>query len=297
MNNQSHAFKAGLFVVILSVVVIIATLWIGGEHGAEKPYIVVTSRNVFGLKAQSTVFFRGMTAGTVRKIGLNPLNTGQIFIYIAINHHIPITQGTYALLKFQGVTGLTALELDTTQNMRPLNTSRAHPAHIPMHASLLETLSQAGTTTIKHLNALTRALQQVLNTTNRQHISAILANTAHASRQWTRIGQQLSQATATLPTILQQTNTTLKHINGLATELTTVGAQLGRLTQTAQGASEQVLGRTLPKINRAIDQLTSASADVQRLSRSLRHHPRELLLGARTLPPGPGEPGYTGATP
>lgn len=292
MNNRSYALRAGLFVLILGAAIIAATFWIGGDHQAELPYVVVTEGSVFGLKAQSTVFFRGITAGTVRHIRVDPANPRRIIIDILIAKRIPITRGTYALLKLQGVTGLSALELNTTTDLTPLPTSRQHPGQIPMRPSLLSRLTTAGTKTIKQLAHLSHALRKTLSAANRKHLHQILANAARASRSFVTLTARLNQAVARIPQIEQSTDTALAHINHLTDQMSALGGQLRTLAHTAQGASDEVLTRTVPKINRAIDHLTTASTDIQKLSRSLRHHPRELLLGTRPLPPGPGEPGY-----
>ncbi|MHB8254078.1 MAG: MlaD family protein [Acidiferrobacter sp.] len=292
MNNRSYALRAGLFVLVLTMAILAAAFWIGGNHESRVPYVVTAQSGVFGLKAQSTVFFRGISAGIVRKISIDPKDPRTIFINISIDTHIPITRGTYAELKLQGVTGLSALELDTTSDLRPLPTSRAHPAEIPMRPSLLSRLTQAGTATMKQLARLSHALHQTLNATNREHLQVILANAAQTSQEWRALSARLNQAAAGLPQIENETHEVLGHINRLTREAQALGGKLQVLGHTAQGASNLVLTRTLPKINRAVDRLAAAASDVQRLSRSLRHHPRELLLGARPMTPGPGEPGY-----
>ena len=292
MNNRSYALRAGLFVLVFTGAILAAAFWIGGNHEARAPYVVVTSGNVFGLKAQSTVFFRGITAGIVRHISVDPKNPQMILIAISIDKRISITRGTYAQLKLQGVTGLSALELNTTPDLTPLPTSRAHPGRIPMRPSLFSRLTKAGTRVMTQMARLSHALHQTLNATNRKHLQAILANAAHASQEWSALSERLNQAAAGLPEIETRTNEALAHINHLTDEMQILGDHLQTLSNTAQGASDLVLTRTLPKINRAIDRLAAASSDVQRLSRSLRHHPRELLLGARPMLPGPGESGY-----
>jgi len=292
MNNRSYALRAGLFVLVFSAAILVAAFWIGGNHESRVPYVIVTQGSVFGLRTQSTVFFRGISAGIVRRISVDPKDPRMILIHISIDRKIPVTRGTYAELKLQGVTGLSALELNTTPDLRPLATSRAHPGTIPMRPSLLSRLAKAGARTMKQLAQLSHALRQTLDATNRKHLRTILTNTAEASQEWVVLSKRLNQAAAGLPGIEKRANTTLTNINRLTAEVHALGNRLQTLSKTAQMAGDLVLTRTLPKINRAVDQLGAASSDVRRLSRSLRHHPRELLLGARPRPPGPGEPGH-----
>ncbi len=292
MNNRSYALRTGLFVVVFTAAILMAVVWIGGSHERRLPYIVVTQGNVFGLRAQSTVFYRGITAGIVKRIAVNPHDPRKILITIAVNQDIPITHGTYAELKLQGVTGMSALELNTDADMRPLPTSAAHPARIPMHPSLFSRLKHAGTDAARQLGILSRDLEQTLGPANRRHLATVLARAAQASRQWSALTARLNRAAGRLPAMEDEANRALTQMAGLARQVRALSQHLKILSQTAQGASDVVLTRTLPKVNRALDRLASAAADVQRLSRSLRHHPRELLLGARPRAPGPGEQGY-----
>lgn len=292
MNNRSYALRAGLFVLIFVIAILAAAFWIGGDHESQAPYMVVTHGSVFGLKSQSTVLFRGITAGTVRSIRVDPQNPRMIWIAISVDKNIPVTRGTYAQLKLQGVTGLSALELNTTADLAPLPTSRAHPGEIPMRPSLLSRLTTAGAHAMKQLTQLSRALHQTLDAANRAHLQTILANAARASQQWSTLSRHLNNAVAALPGVEKHADLALTHINQLTQHMRALGRHLQALSDSAQGASTVILTRTLPRIDRAISHLTAASDDVQKLSRSLRHHPRELLLGARPMAPGPGEPGY-----
>ncbi len=292
MNNRSYALRTGLFVLVFTAAILVAVFWISGSHKRRLPYVVVTHGSVFGLRAQSTVFYRGITAGIVKHITVDAHDPSEILIAIAVDHDIPITHGTYAQLKLQGVTGMSALELDTSTDMRPLPTSAAHPARIPMHPSLFSRLKRAGTDAARQLSLLSHDVDQTLSGANRRHLGAVLANAARASRQWTVLTARLDRAAGRLPAMEDEANKTLAQMAGLARQVHALSRRLKILSRTAQGASDVVLTRTLPKVNRALDRLASAAADVQRLSRSLRHHPRELLLGARPLAPGPGEKGY-----
>lgn len=292
MNSRSHALRTGIFIAVFTAAILAATLWISGAHQRRLPYVVVTRGNVFGLRAESTVFYRGIEAGIVKHIAVDAHDPREILISIAVDRSIPITRGTYAQLKLQGVTGMSALELNTTADMRPLMTSAAHPAHIPMRPSFLTRLTRAGTRVARQLTALSTDLGKTLNATNRHHLAAILAHAAQASRQWTALSVRLNRAAARLPAMEAAADTALARMAGVENQVRALGRHLQNLSETAQGAGDMLLIRTLPKVDRALDRLTSAAADVERLSRSLRHHPRELLLGARPLAPGPGEKGY-----
>ncbi|MDA8390594.1 MAG: MlaD family protein [Gammaproteobacteria bacterium] len=292
MNSKSYALRAGLFVLILGATMVAAVLWVAGRRPAVRPYIVVTNGSVFGLKVASTIFFRGIEAGTVRRIRIDPHDPRKIFIIVAIDDRIPVTHGTYAELKLQGVTGLTALELESTGDLRPLPTSRAHPARIPMRPSLLDALGRASRATLTELTRLGGKLDRLLSADNERHIRVLLTNAANASRQFQAISDNLATASRALPALAQQGQQTLRQLDAVSRRLDRLSGRLNTLVTTAQTAGNTVLAQTLPRINATLDQLRATAADVNALSRSLRHNPQQLLLGAPPQMPGPGEPGY-----
>ncbi len=294
MNNKSYALRAGLFIVVLGACMVAAVWWIGGRRPPTRPYVVVTQGSVFGLKVASTVFFRGIEAGTVRRIGIDPHDPRRIFVLVAIDDRIPITRGTYAELQLQGVTGLQALDLNTSGDLRPLPTSAAHPGHIPMRPSLLDDLGHKGERALMQLNAAVKNLNRLLSPANRGHIRTLLSNTARASRQFETISDNLARASRALPALARQSQQTMRELGVVSARLARLTSRLHVLVGTAQTAGNTVVARTLPRLNATLDQLRGAAADVDALSRSLRHDPQQLLLGAPPLPPGPGEPGYRG---
>ncbi|HVC37753.1 MAG TPA: MlaD family protein, partial [Gammaproteobacteria bacterium] len=89
MNNRAYALMTGLFVLLLAAAIVFAGVWMSGSHKQTRPYIVVTTGNVAGLQPQSTVHFRGIAAGTVDKIRIDPADAHNILIYLDINQDIP----------------------------------------------------------------------------------------------------------------------------------------------------------------------------------------------------------------
>ena len=50
---------------------------------------------------------------------------------------------------------------------------------------------------------------------------------------------------------------------------------------------------TLPRVNRATDEVTRGARQVNRAANALGDNPRSLLFGSLPPAPGPGEPGFT----
>jgi phospholipid/cholesterol/gamma-HCH transport system substrate-binding protein len=295
MNNRAYALMTGLFVLLLATVIILAGVWMSGSHAQTRPYIVVTSGNVAGLQPQSAVYFRGIAAGSVNKILIDPADARDILIYVDIDENIPITRATYATLKLQGITGLSQLALDNAPGplaAQALATNSRSPARIPMQPSLLDKLGSSGAQLAAQLDQLATSLNQLLNAGSRTHIQRLLAQADAASAMLLKLEKDLDVTARQLPALNLHTEKTLAEVERAADNVAALSHNLDKLTATGQAAGDEFNQRTLPRLNAAIIQIDQAAADMQQLADSLRHDPQQLLFGPSRPAPGPGEPGY-----
>ncbi len=284
MNNRAYALLTGVFVLLLASAAIIIGIWMSGSHLKTRPYIVVTTGNVGGLHGQSTVYFRGITAGTVDKISIDPADTRNILIYVNIDQAIPITRATYATLRLQGITGLSQLALDNTPGPlinEPLTTSQESPARIPMRPSLFERLGSSGTDLAAQLDRLAAMLNGLLNTSNREHIKRLLAQADAATAMLLKLETDMDTTAHRLPALDSRMQQTLAKVERAADDVSALSHSLDRQAGTSG-----------LQLNAALVQIKQAAADMQRLANSLRHDPQQLLLGPKRPAPGPGESGY-----
>lgn len=295
MNNHAYALMTGIFVLLLAAAIVIASLWMSGSHTRTRPYIVVTTGNVAGLQPQSTVLFRGMAAGSVEKIGIDPADARNILIYVDIDQGIPLTRATYATLKLQGITGLSQLALDNASGplaMQLLTTNSNSPTRIPMQPSLIDKLGSSGVQLAAQLDQLATSLNELLNTGGRTHIKRLLAQADAATAMLLKLETQLDASASRLPALDAHAEEMLAKVRSAADDVSTLSHNLGRLVATGQAVGNQLNERSVPQLNSAIAQISQAATDMRRLAESLRRDPQQLLLGPAHSAPGPGEPGY-----
>jgi phospholipid/cholesterol/gamma-HCH transport system substrate-binding protein len=307
MSKESYALLTGLFVLVLGAALVGISIWLG-HYGEERDsYIVATQGSVSGLTAESTVIYRGVEAGKVAAIAFDPDDPRTILVRIEISKEMPITQGTYARLRVQGLTGLAQIELnDTGENPAPLPTDKEHPARIPLRPSLVDKLSDVGTNILVHAEELMVRLGDMLNEHNRERIRRILAETEKASGQLAGLGERMESAYAAVQGagedirgVSAKAVQTLSRIDEVAAELRTITGQIQSFTQNADAltttgkrAADAVTKTTLPRLNTLLDELQSTTAQVKKLTGLLARNPQALLHGAQPSAPGPGEPGY-----
>lgn len=307
MSKESYALLTGLFVLVLGAALIAITIWLG-HYGEERDtYIVATQGSVSGLNTESTVIYRGVDAGKVAAIGFDPKDPKTILVRIEVNKGMPITHGTYARLRVQGLTGLAQIELnDTGENPTPLITSKQHPARIPLLPSLVDKLSDAGGNILLHADELMASLTDMLNENNRGRIQRILANMETATGQLAGLEERMDEAYAAVREASEDVQgasakavKTLSRIDETAGDLRKLTRQIqafaenaDTLTATGKIASEAVMKTTLPRLNALLEDLQLTTAQVKKVSGLLEQNPQALLYGPQAPEPGPGEPGY-----
>ncbi|CAI8745284.1 MlaD family protein [Methylocaldum szegediense] len=300
MGRESYAFLTGLFVVILGAASIIVALWLGNYGEEYNSYYVVTQGSVSGLNPESTVLYRGVNAGKVSSISFDPKDRRNILVRVELNKDLPITQGTYAKLRVQALTGLAQVELfDTGEQPEPLPTDPDNPARIPLRPSLFDKLTESGQDILTQLGILANRLNSLLNEGNRERIQRILESVAIAAEQLATLEESMDEMLAEVPALSGEAQRMMAGISRLTDELGTAVKEIRSLTKTTQdlvaagnSASEVIVETTLPKINALLDETRSVATNIRDLSDMLRDDPRTLLFGPPKQVPGPGEPGF-----
>lgn len=302
MENRAYALATGLFILLLGAALGFLGFWLSGNHEAKKPYIIVSQNSVNGLTVHSTVLYRGVQVGEVQSIGFDPKDFHKILIRVEVDANIPITQGTYAQLKPQGVTGLARIVLnDHHPGAGPLPTSTANPGRIPMKPSLLARFTTAGQRLVRQGNQLIANLNALLGSGTRQRVSKLLDRLNQSVATLTQIERQVAPAAKDVPTLLrrsqrtiQQTDQLMGKLSDAISQATAALSQARRTGRSGQATVKRFNRQTLPRLNRALDQLASTTAAVRRLTQQLQRSPQSLIVGGAHSPPGPGEPGFHG---
>ena len=106
MANKSHALAAGIFVLVVAAMLAGLAIWLTRDSANYEQYELSTKDGVSGLQPQAAVRYKGVAVGKVTRIGFDPQVTGNVLIRIAVNEQAPISPTTFAVLGYQGVTGL-----------------------------------------------------------------------------------------------------------------------------------------------------------------------------------------------
>jgi phospholipid/cholesterol/gamma-HCH transport system substrate-binding protein len=312
MENKSHALAAGVFVLAVLALLIALAAWLTRDVSHTVTYELVTQQAVNGLQEQAPVRYKGVTVGKVLRIALDPDTPGQVVLRVAVIPAAPVTRATYATLGFQGVTGLSFIQLDDDGKAagplaQPLPAGPdGGPPRIPFRAGLLGELGDQAQTLVTRLNTTADGFNKLLTNNDGVTLAATLADIRQAAQSVNSMAAAIQSSAGPLAA---QTAATLKTIDGIAVRADAVltkldgaadGMQQGVQRVTGPGgvldrigqSADAVATTTLPRVQRLADDASGAVRQLDRAAGALSDNPQALLYGNGPIPPGPGEPGY-----
>lgn len=306
MENRAHALAAGLFVVFLGLAVAMTVWWFGGTHSVTRDIVLVTQRNVTGLNPLAQVRYRGITAGKVISIGLNPQDPRTIEVLVRIDASLPLTLGTTAQLNSQGITGLSYVHLDDNgKSPELLPVDDEHPPRVVLQQTLMESLGDKASDIAGQIGMLANNLNRVLDDRNQRHLSRTLENLAAASEGMRDVPKLVESAKLMLSREnLQRLQAILAHLEKTAGETAPLTMEMRKLVVSMQTLSthldetsgklgEALTGSTLPQLDGLLVDLQTNSRQLRRVLDQMETSPQSLVYGPPLLPSGPGETGFT----
>lgn len=305
MERNAYAFATGVFVVVLGIGLLLGARWLQGPAVDQVPYRLVSTASVEGLAPYSKVYYRGVDVGQVTAIRFAPDGSRDIYIDLMLEPRVPVTGNTYGVLKSQGLTGLSLVELldDGPLDAPRLATSAAAPARIPMRPSLLESFQAVGQGIAEQIQQLSSNANRLFTPDNIDRMSRIMANLEHISVRVDELLAASRPALDRLPPMLAQGDVTLAEaaatlrtlrgtLDLLQQRLAEAGAIAARTEATVQGIGDRVTDSTLPELDASVAAVAAAARRFEQLAATLERDPPALLLGAAPTPPGPGESGH-----
>jgi phospholipid/cholesterol/gamma-HCH transport system substrate-binding protein len=306
MENKAHALIAGLFTLVMLAAAILAAAWLNRDRTEWVPYQIATKLSIPGLNPQAAVRYRGLDVGKVDSITFDPDAAGQLLIRISVRPDTPITRSTFAMLGYQGVTGIAYVELedDGSQPTR-LHSSPQQMARIEMRPSLFDQLQERGLAILQQTEEVTRRINTLLSDRNQKAIVDTFDNLNRAAGELATIPRQLQPTLAKLPGLATQAQRTLGSVdalardasalagklNGMATQLQAQNGPIDRIADAADRFG-QASSRFEYEILPLAREVRSTMRSLNRTLDNLNERPQSVLFGTPTAVPGPGEPGF-----
>jgi len=296
-----------MFVIVLTLALVGTAFWLTSENIDRVRYVVVSKLPVAGLHAKAAVRLRGVDVGRVATIGFDAQDPRVVLVSIDVDRSVNLTGGTYGQLSYQGVTGLSFIELDDDgSNPQRMVTSLDKPGQIPLRPSLLDQIGGSGQSLLLDASVAAKRLSQLLSEENLARISGALRNTESAAGQVATLAADLQPSAKSLRVLETNASVAVERFDLLLGDLRGVTAEFGRrlvaLDEVGRGAQAfgtasrtlqtAIVDDTLPRLSGAIDDLSRTSRNLDRVLQEVERRPQSLLFGRSPPAPGPGEPGF-----
>lgn len=314
MENRAHALVAGLFILLLGAAMVAVIVWFRGGNVERVERLVVARTGVPGLAVKAAVKLRGVDVGTVEEIAFDPADARRILVRIAVDKAAPLTRGTFARLGYQGVTGLTFIDLDDRgDDPRPLATAPAADGAIELRPSLIDQLATGAPALLATFTETANRLNALLEPRNQQRLAQLLDSAERSVSLFGDRARELKPALAALPPLLQRldrtaqrADTSLQRAEEAAAAATgLVGdlrVKLGALDQVSSAAAQVgaatrsieigLVGLDGPQTPPLLEDFGRAARGVDRAVGQWSEQPQSLIFGRTPARPGPGEAGF-----
>lgn len=309
MESRAHALAAGLFALILGGAMVVALWWFSQNRQPTREYVLVSRGTVNGLNVQARVRYRGMAAGTVSAIDIDPADARNLLVRIRLRADLPVTRGTRATLGTQGVTGLAFIQLDDRgADPAPLVSEDGDPPRIALEPGLIEQIGDRALQAAERIRVVADRVAAMFDDEAAARLGRTLQRLESAASGMDRTFNELPRTVAALRDVLNPQNVArltatlanLERASGeaapAAAEIRALVARLDQLAahadKAAAVAGEGLVEGTLPQVNDLLREITSTSRRLGRLLEEVESTPQVLLTGREATEPGPGETGF-----
>jgi len=176
MVSKAQKFRLGIFITVISVLMVMFLVLVAGTKIMEKRdiyYIRYEDSSVTGLQIGGPVKYRGIGIGRVDDISIDPENISDIIVTASIKSETPIKSDMKASLIPIGITGLVQIEITGgTQESELLPSG----SFIPSGLSTLESISGKAEILANKFEILLNNLNTITNEKNTNRVNNIIAN-------------------------------------------------------------------------------------------------------------------------
>lgn len=310
MENRAHAIATGLFALLLGGALVLALWWFSEDREATREYLLASTGSVNGLNVQAAVRYRGMLAGRVTDIAIDPQDARRLLVKIRIRADLPITRSTRASLGTQGVTGLAYIQLEERgSDATPLTAEDGQLPVIVLNSGLIDQIADHALAAAQRFKEVADRISLVFDETTTERLRKSLERLESAIAGIDRTfkdapatlaaisaafnDENLGRLAATLDNLERTTGAAEPTIAEMRVLLERLTAMSERVDRAALAAGDGLIDGTLPQLNELLRELTATSRRLGRLIEEVESSPQMLLTGPGERAPGPGEPGFT----
>jgi phospholipid/cholesterol/gamma-HCH transport system substrate-binding protein len=306
METRANFVLVGAFVAGLSLLLVIAIIFFANlELDTERTrYDILFTGSVTGIDVGSQVRYRGVSVGTVEKIGIDAENVERIRVTVALLADTPVKDDSIASIELQGLAGGAYVQISGGTQQSP-RLVRREGQRYPVIASRPSVLDELFSNVPKVLMSAEKVTSEAANFLTPENAEAM----GRLLRNLEAVSADLAKASPDIAQTLKSLNQTLASVDQLAR---TLDSRTVTLTNTLDRRVNQVsddLSATLGEVRAASREVASLLADnreplragvaeleplvrgLSRLSENLARVAQEIERDPRTLLYGNGNRG------
>lgn len=179
METKANYVLIGAFVLLATGALALFTLWIAGNPFSRsyKDYDVIFSGPVNGLSEGGEVRFNGIKVGEVTTLRLDRLDPNRVIAHIRVEQQTPVRTDSVAQLNFQGITGVTFIQILAGDPATPLLESvNGEVPQIPTSRTLVDELFSGGQDLLSVSGDTIKKVNEALSEENLLHLTSTLAS-------------------------------------------------------------------------------------------------------------------------
>lgn len=285
MDRNAHYLIVGLFVIAATIAGILFAGWLYNDsnHHAMRHYEVHFSESVEGLNAGNEVRYMGVKVGQVESTNLLPKQPDKVGVTIRIDESTPITTQTVAVLRTQGVTGLSYINLVTRKQAGaaterehadpslPINPQTGLPV-IQSSPSEFGGLIQALPRLQADLNTLLGNANQALNQQNLQNFSATLENINKLSARANKVfsDENITNLSAFLENLQEATKAAPQLVSDLRKTTSRLNHLVNSMDQLVSNNQDNVK-KSMLELQRTLRNISTMTQHYTQLAEQLKH--------------------------
>jgi phospholipid/cholesterol/gamma-HCH transport system substrate-binding protein len=204
METKANYVLIGAFVLLAAGAMALFTLWIAGNPFSRsyKDYDVVFSGPVNGLSEGGEVRFNGIKVGEVTTLRLDRQDPNRVIAHIRVETQTPVRTDSVAQLNFQGITGVTFIQILAGDPSAPLLASvNGETPQIPTSRTLVDELFSGGQDLLSVSGDTIRKVNEMLSEENLLHLTSTLASIDTAISKVAKDGGIIDEAALAMKNI------------------------------------------------------------------------------------------------
>jgi phospholipid/cholesterol/gamma-HCH transport system substrate-binding protein len=312
MEAEARYTLVGAVVMVVTAMIVLATLWIAGKTDAiaYRHYtIYFHNQSMDGLDVDSAVKMRGIKVGAVTGYDFVAKPNEAVRVRIKVSEEAPVQEGAEAYVKRNIVTGLATIEIANPPDHAPLLTKVPEGEEYPVIAegsSELDKVASAVSRMAENGAQVLDKMNTLLSDENQARISATLANLKVISESLASNRQSLEAAVQGIKDASDEFRFAGASISQAATHaegsITAVGKNAQDALKEATRALESMQKETQDISTKLQALADNGSLELNAMSRDVRtaadavtvagqklSNPKALLLGPGKEQAGPGE--------